>query len=138
MLFYVPPLLPLLAEREDGVVRTTDGLFSTIERSRLPVRYLAGLFAAGNEGEVEAAYRKLLAVRLWRRAESVGDVDAAEADRALAEARLTKADARAIHAASYSSRLEDRVVLPPGGRDGSVGERPEARGEAGFSRTRVW
>jgi nitrate reductase beta subunit len=133
MLFYVPPMLPLLAQRDEGVTRTADGLFSTLEQSRLPVKYLAGLFAAGNEREVEAAYRKLLAVRLWRRAESVGDVAAGEADRALAEARLTKEDARAIHAMSYSSRLEDRVVLPPGHRAETL--EPEARGAAGFARS---
>jgi nitrate reductase beta subunit len=135
MIFYVPPLLPLLAEGEDGTTRTVDGLFSTIERSRLPVRYLAGLFAAGNELEVAAAYRRLLAIRMWRRAETVGDVPAAEAERALAEAQLTKEDARAIHAMSYTSRLEDRVVLPPGHRASDLDDPSEARGAAGFART---
>jgi nitrate reductase beta subunit len=137
MVFYVPPLLPLLAEREDGTTRTAEGLFATVERSRLPVAYLAGLFAAGNEAEVAAAYRKLLAIRLWRRAESVGDVGTVEVDRALEAARLSTADARAVFDISYSSRLEDRVVLPPGVRSEELDERPSAQGEAGFARTRA-
>jgi nitrate reductase beta subunit len=132
MLFYVPPLLPLVATSEDGTMRTADGLFATLDRGRLPVRYLAGLFAAGNAVEVASAYRKLLAIRLWRRAETVGDVAPEEADRALGAARLTHADARAIHALTYAARLEDRVVLPPGRRAEDLGD-PEARGAAGFA-----
>jgi nitrate reductase beta subunit len=116
MVFYVPPLAPLLAERTDDVTRTAEGLFATVESSRLPLRYLSALFAGGNDDEVARALRKLLALRLWRRRETVGDVDAAEVSRAFAEADLTPADAGELHRLTTWAPLEERVVLPPSTR----------------------
>ena len=135
MVFYVPPLAPLLAERDEEAIgcsglrpppvgeqssppplRTAAGLFATVESSRLPLRYLSALFAGGNDGEVARALRKLLAVRLWRRAESVGDVDAAEVTRAFAEAELDPAAAAELHRLTTWAPLEERVVLPPSTR----------------------
>ena len=55
MLFYVPPMLPVLAAiGKDGydVEGTDEGgempQFTTPERSRLPIKFMASLFAAGN------------------------------------------------------------------------------------------
>jgi nitrate reductase beta subunit len=113
MVYYVPPLAPLLAERDDGTLRTADGLFQTLETSRLPLRYLAALFSAGNEAEVAGAMRPLLAMRLWRRHETVGDVEGVEVDRAFADAGFTLAAAKALHRLTTFAPLEERVVLPP-------------------------
>jgi len=55
-------------------------------------------------------------VRLWRRAESVGDVDAAEVTRAFAEAELDPAAAAELHRLTTWAPLEERVVLPPSTR----------------------
>ncbi|MBE0595865.1 MAG: nitrate reductase subunit beta, partial [Desulfuromonadales bacterium] len=73
MLFYVPPLLPVLATVEAGVARQADDFFATLEKQRLPLRYMAALFAGGNLEEVKKVYRKLLAMRLLRRQGTVGD-----------------------------------------------------------------
>ena len=49
MLFYVPPMLPVMAKTEDGVYDTAnDELFSPIEKARLPMEFMASLFSAGN------------------------------------------------------------------------------------------
>jgi nitrate reductase beta subunit len=114
--FYVPPLTPLLAERGDDTFRTAAGLFATVESARLPIGYLAAMFAAGNAAEVAAPLRKLLAMRLWRRRETVGDVDAAEVERAFAEASFTVREAAAMHRLTTWAPLEERVVLPPSTR----------------------
>jgi nitrate reductase beta subunit len=119
--FYVPPLLPLFAERSGDVARTADGFFTTGEKARLPLAYLAELFSAGNEAPVAEALRKLTALRLWRRAETVGDVDAGEVERAFAAARFTAQDAAELHRLTTFARLEERVVLPPATRAESVG-----------------
>jgi nitrate reductase beta subunit len=116
MLFYVPPVLPAIAATADG-----DGaFFSRLESARLPLRYLAGLFGGGDEGVVAAAYRRLLAVRVRRRAEQVGDLPAGAADEALAAAGLTPAQADAIHRLTALADLSERVVVPALAREGDT------------------
>ena len=116
MVFYVPPLTPLLAERGEDTLRTAEGLFATLDSARLPVRYLAALFSAGNEAEVAGALRRLLAMRLWRRQVTVGDVTEAEVEGAFHEAELRPAEAAELHALTTWASLEERVVLPPSAR----------------------
>jgi nitrate reductase beta subunit len=114
MAFYVPPLLPALARS----AQAGDGAFFTsLEASRLPLAYLAGLFGGGNPEVVRAAYRKLIAVRVHRRAGQVGDLPAAAAPAALEEAGLTAAQADAIHRLTALAGMAERVVIPPSGRE---------------------
>ncbi len=108
--FYVPPLLPLFAQA-NGTARTADGLFTDGERGRIPLAYLGRLF--GGEAPVASALRKLVALRLWRRAETVGDVAAAEVEAAFASANLGRDHAAELHRLTTFARLEERVVLPP-------------------------
>ncbi len=111
--FYVPPLLPLLASKENGTARTAEGLFTSGERGRLPLAYLGRLFGGGDEAPVASALRKLVALRLWRRAETVGDVAAEEVEAAFAAARFDRAGAAELHRLTTFAPLEQRVVLPP-------------------------
>ena len=74
MLFYVPPLLPVMANTDDGTYNAAnEELFSPIEKARLPMEYLAKLFSAGNVEPVRLALKKQYAVRLFKRLETVGD-----------------------------------------------------------------
>jgi nitrate reductase beta subunit len=107
-LFYVPPLLPVLGEPA-----AERPLFGAPEQARLSMRYLAGLFGAGNEAPVRAAYLKLSAVRIHRRASQVGDVTAAEAASALARAGLTAEQADQIHRLTALADMSERIVVPP-------------------------
>jgi nitrate reductase beta subunit len=113
MLFYVPPLLPQLAE---AASTASEGFFSSLETSRLPLRYLAGLFGAGNQEVVRAAYRRLLAVRVQRRS-AVGDLPAGSAERALAEAGISQAQAQEIYRLSALASMSERVVVPAMARE---------------------
>jgi nitrate reductase beta subunit len=114
MLFYVPPLLPALS----ASAAAADGrFFASLDSARLPLRYLAGLFGAGNEEVVRSAYRKLIAVRVHRRARSVGDVSAPAAAEALSEAGLSAAQADEIYRLTSLAAIEERVVIPPLGRE---------------------
>ena len=113
MLFYVPPMLPVLATREGETLRQAKDFFSTLEQARLPVRYLAGLFAGGNEEEVRSVYRRLLAVRISRRAGNVGDLPAQEAEAALTLAGISAKEAEAIYRLTSLSNMQQRVVIPP-------------------------
>ena len=65
--------------------RSNEELFSPIEKARLPMEYLARLFSAGNVDPVRLALKKQYAIRLFKRMETVGDMDPAVVKQALAE-----------------------------------------------------
>ncbi|ADU67157.1 nitrate reductase, beta subunit [Desulfurispirillum indicum S5] len=133
MLFYVPPLLPVLAKVEGGVADMAQASFSSLEKARLPLRYLANLFAGGNEQEVEAVYRRLIAVRLQRRADSVGDLSAGEVEQAAAI--VAPQVAREIYRMSALSSIKERIVVPPMAREMAIEAHTdphEHRGANGF------
>jgi nitrate reductase beta subunit len=95
-------------------------LLSSLERARVPLRYLANLFAAGNEEAVEAVYRKLIAVRIYKRAQTVKDVSAAEAQLALGLGETTPEEAEAIFRLTSLPTFEERFVIPPLAREVAI------------------
>ncbi len=114
MLFYVPPLSPVMATKQgDSWTHTSDDLFHDIEQSRVPMKYLANLFGAGNEAPVRYALRKQKAVRWYRRAVTVGDVTMDVAERMLIEADCSVDEAEAIYKLTSLCTFEDRFVIPP-------------------------
>jgi nitrate reductase / nitrite oxidoreductase, beta subunit len=113
MLFYVPPLLPVLSKENQGTQQLADDFFTTLERARLPIQYLAGLFAGGNADEVKAVYRKLIAVRLLRRQASVGDLAAGEVEKACELAGVSAEAVDAIFRMTTLTRIKERIVVPP-------------------------
>ncbi len=114
MLFYVPPLSPVMATRQgDSWTHTSEDLFHDIEQSRVPMKYLASLFGAGNEAPVRYALRKQKALRWYRRAVTVGDVSMDVAERMLLEADCSVDEAEAIYGLTSLCTFEDRFVIPP-------------------------
>ncbi len=115
MLFYVPPLSPVMASRDGNVIEHehSGDLFHDIEQSRVPVAYLARLLGAGQENKVRYALRKQKAVRWYRRALTVGDVKMETARRMLAEADCSLEEAEAIYRLTSLCTFEDRFVIPP-------------------------
>ncbi len=139
MLFYVPPMAPVMANRNDGVTNSsTEDLFHDIESARVPMKFLANLFGAGHEGKVRYALRKQKAVRWYRRAVTVGDVDMATAERMLREADCDVAQAEAIYRLTSLCTFDDRFVIPPMHREEALQmlEDPmEHKGSVGFGFT---
>jgi nitrate reductase beta subunit len=139
MLFYVPPLLPLLSMAHNGTQKAAEHFFTTLEQARLPLQYLAGLFAGGNQEEVKAVYRRLIAVRLQRRHHSVGDVPADEVAAACAAAGVSGETVEAIYRMTALTRIRERIVVPPLLREEAIeaGGDPEThRQEMGFGTRR--
>jgi nitrate reductase beta subunit len=121
MLFYVPPMAPVMSNRTDSVVNgVSDDLFHDIEQSRVPMKFLANLFGAGHESKVRYALRKQKAVRWHRRALTVGDVEMAVAERMLREADSSPEEAEAIHRLTSLCTFEDRFVIPPMHREEAI------------------
>ena len=136
MLFYVPPMSPVQASKEEDTIHhASEDLFHDIDSSRVPMKFLANLFGAGHEGVVRYALAKQKAVRWHRRAETVGDVDRATADRMLQEANCTRDEAEAIYKLTSLCTFEDRFVIPPMYREQAIEmikEPHEHRTETGF------
>jgi nitrate reductase beta subunit len=121
MLFYVPPMAPVMSNRTDSVVNgVSDDLFHDIEQSRVPMKFLANLFGAGHESKVRYALRKQKAVRWHRRALTVGDVEMAVAERMLREADSSPEEAEAIYRLTSLCTFEDRFVIPPMHREEAI------------------
>jgi nitrate reductase beta subunit len=127
MLFYVPPMLPVIARVENGRYEV-DGAngnggsrampsVSNVDQARAPLRYMASLFSAGNMEVVAEVYRKLYAVRVAMRAKKVGDVPQEEVDAALAAGKTWPEEAEAIFRLTSMPTFKERFVLPPLARE---------------------
>ncbi|MFA6954952.1 MAG: nitrate reductase subunit beta [Thermoanaerobaculia bacterium] len=136
MLFYVPPMSPVMAEKTgDTIEHVSDNLFHDIDQSRVPMQYLAKLFGAGHEGHVRYALRKQKAVRIYRRALTVGDIDGETAARALREADCSPEEAEAIYRLTSLCTFDDRFVIPPMHREEAIAmldDPMEAKQSTGF------
>ncbi|MDP7034036.1 MAG: nitrate reductase subunit beta [Planctomycetota bacterium] len=121
MLFYVPPLSPVIATRKDDRLNSvSDDFFHDIESSRVPLKFLSGLFGAGHDGKLRYALKKQKAVRWYRRAVTVGDVDMETAEKILQQADCTKEEAEEIYRLTAMCSFEDRFVIPPANREEAI------------------
>ena len=121
MLFYVPPMSPILSSQRNNVTENvTNDLFHDIENSRVPMKFLGSLFGAGHEGKVRYALRKQKAVRWYRRAVTVGDVEMEVAERMLREADSSVEEVEAIYRLTSLCTFEERFVIPPMHREEAI------------------
>ena len=121
MLYYVPPLLPVMGRSEGNIYEhDADTLFTTIDQARLPMKYLATLFSAGNIDPVRDAMKRLLAVRMFQRSATLGDIEPDRLKRILREAGLTEDQAKDIYKLSTLPGPEERFMIPPTQREQSM------------------
>ena len=123
-LFYVPPLGPVRAAitREHYEIPDAEGkqlgpMLSSLEKARMPIRFMASMFAAGNEDVLRSVYRKLIAVRFYMRSKQVKDVSESEVKLALGLADITPEEAEAIYRLTALPTFEERFVVPPLSRE---------------------
>ncbi len=134
MLFYVPPLLPVVAFAENERKRLAEDFFSSLESARVPVRYLATLLSAGNETVVTEVLARVMAVRIHMKAKTVGESVPGEAERALSRAGISSREVEEIYRLTSLPAYEDRFVIPPAARESAIEsfEDPySAKGETG-------
>jgi len=121
MLFYVPPMSPVMANRTNNAVESvSDDFFHDIEQARVPLRFLANLFGAGGEGKVLYALKKQKAVRMYRRAVTVGDMPIETAEKMMVEADTSMEEAEAIYRLTSLCTFDDRFVIPPMHREEAI------------------
>src|SRR5690606_981096 len=102
---------------------------------RLPMKYLASLFTNGDINKMGAVMKKLLAVKIHRRDETVGDYDKIELKKAMDAAGMDAETANAIFRLTSLATFEERFVIPPAHREESIEmleATADAKGETGF------
>lgn len=159
MLFYVPPLLPVMASLVDNDVEaqkdtlnpiskfweratkydtSLDNIFGTVDNARMPLKYLANLFSNGDEELIKLTLKKLMAVRLHRRDVTVGDLNKEMVAESLKEVGFDTEMADAVYYLTSLAKFDDRFVIPPAHREQAIemteftGDR---KGNAGFGFT---
>ncbi len=112
MVFYVPPLNPVITvlDRRGKYSADYEGVIPTIDKLRIPIRYLANMFAAGNEDEVRKSLKRLLAIREYFRLIEVEGQSKAEAARVLANNGLPPEDVELMY--KWLAHGRDRFVIP--------------------------
>ncbi len=90
MVWYVPPLSPIQSAADAGELGS-NGILPDVDSLRIPVQYTANLLTAGDTQPVLLALKRMLAMRHYKRAETVdGKVDT----RSLEEVGLSEARRR--------------------------------------------
>jgi nitrate reductase beta subunit len=142
MMFYIPPLSPVMSTIENNLVRLEIPderhdfeLLEELDKARLPIKYLANLFSIGDEVPIRKVLRTMLTVRTYKRRQSVDQhIDQATLD-LLESAGLDEATVEAIYKLTTIPTMDDRFVFPPYHREMSIEELNDplsAKGETGF------
>ncbi len=142
MLWYIPPLAPITTsvgqnspDEQDifDMDKPTSGPLlglDELERFRVPIKYLANLFAAGNEEEVKKSLLRQLAVRHYERSIRVEGKPNVEV---LQRVGLTEEDAKGIVRGLSLAFYYERFVIPTTKREKAELSPYTERGFAGFA-----
>lgn len=111
MVWYIPPLSPVVdvvtGSGNDGEDART--LFAAIDRLRIPVEYLAGLFTAGDTAPVTRVLQRLAAMRAHMRNVNLGTE---QDDRIAGSVGMTGAELEDMYRLLAIAKYEDRYVIP--------------------------
>jgi nitrate reductase / nitrite oxidoreductase, beta subunit len=156
MLFYVPPMLPVMAslsernneeqlDKLDPISKkwddnwlydtSTEELWGTIENARFPLQYMANMFSAGDTCKVKDIMKKLMAVRIHRRDKTVGDLNKENVKKTLEEVKLSTDSADDIYYLTSLAKFDDRFVIPPAHREQAIEmieNTGDVKGSSGF------
>jgi len=154
-LFYVPPMLPIMASVSEQTSNDSsslhpiakhwddkwlydtslDDIFGTIENMRLPLKYMANIFSAGDEDMIANKLKKLMAIRIYRRHITVGDISEEKSNKALNAVNLTTDEAEAIYKLTSLAKFEERFVIPAAHREQAIEmieSTADVKGSTGF------
>lgn len=128
MVWYIPPLSPIQSVVDTGYLNG-EGVLPTVDKLRIPIKYLANMLTAGDTTPVLNALKRMLAMRHYKRAETVdGEIDTS----ALKEVGLTEIQAQEMYRYLAIANYEDRFVIPSSHRELASKAFSEAK-SCGFS-----
>ena len=108
MVWYVPPLSPITASANAGVL-SQNGEIPDVSQLRIPVKYLANLLTAGDTVPVVRALERMLAMRSYQRTKHV---DGLINQKVLEQVGLTAAEVEEMYRYMAIANYEDRFVIP--------------------------
>ena len=108
MVWYVPPLSPIQSAAQKGHIGV-DGVIPDLRSLRIPMKYLANLFTAGDEAPVINALERMLAMRSYKRSEQVDGVEDLEV---LQRVGLSVDQVEEMYRYMAIANYEDRFVIP--------------------------
>ncbi|MCL5124124.1 MAG: nitrate reductase subunit beta [Deltaproteobacteria bacterium] len=124
MVWYVPPLSPLIVGMEESEVNLDKSDFM-----RIPFQYLANLLSAGDETPIRFALKRLMALRKFMRSVRVEHHPDTQV---LDEAQMTEEMAQEMYKLLAIAKHDDRFVIPATKR-ADTENMHDGRGILGFS-----
>jgi nitrate reductase beta subunit len=108
MVWYVPPLSPVINTAESNK-SGLNGILPDIDDLRIPNKYLANMFTAGDEKPVKDALKKMLAMRAYMRSKLVDN----EINTSVLEnTGLTPGETEKMYELMAIANYNDRFVIP--------------------------
>jgi nitrate reductase beta subunit len=113
MVWYVPPLSPITAGANAGIVGN-NGEIPDVSQLRIPVKYLANLLTAGDTAPVVRALERMLAMRAYQRTKHV---DGLINRKVLEQVGMSAAQVEEMYKYMAIANYEDRFVIPTSHRE---------------------
>ncbi|HLR75628.1 MAG TPA: nitrate reductase subunit beta, partial [Virgibacillus sp.] len=117
MVWYVPPLSPIMNHITNEEELSTDGYIPSVDQMRIPVEYLASLLTAGDTEVIRKVLLKLSAMRVHMRAETVGGIDELNKSKLIQEARTSIEEIEEMARLLGVAKYKERFVIPTGRRE---------------------
>lgn len=116
MVWYVPPLSPIMNHIEESELNT-DHYLAAVDHMRIPMEYLASILSADDTSVIRKVLLRLTAMRAHMRQQSVGGMDELAHSKLLAEAGLPAEDIEDMARLLAVSKYHERFVIPTGRRE---------------------
>jgi nitrate reductase beta subunit len=109
MAYYIPSLSPVIATTGDLHELAEHGMIPLIEKLRAPIGYVAGLLSGGNKEVIAEILRKLIALRVFKRAQNLGQTSV---ESTLKDAGLDEAGANRLYRLFTIGGYRERNIIP--------------------------
>ncbi|HET7627171.1 MAG TPA: nitrate reductase subunit beta [Bacillales bacterium] len=117
MVWYVPPLSPIMSHIENEQELVTDGYIPAVDQMRIPMEYLASLLTAGDTSIIRKVLLKLSAMRVYKRKQTVGGIDDFQTSQLLKEADISVEEVEEMARLLAVAKYNERFVIPTGRRE---------------------
>src|SRR5699024_1625100 len=117
MVWYVPPLSPIMNHITNEDELSTDGYIPAVDQMRIPMEYLASLLTADDVDVIRKVLLKLTAMRVYMRGKTVGGIDEFRQSQLVKEADTNPEELEEMARLLGVAKYNERFVIPTGRRE---------------------
>ena len=117
MVWYVPPLSPIMNHVTNEADLATDGYIPAVDQMRIPMEYLASLLSAGDTTVIRKVLLKMAAMRVHMRAKHVGGIEQLAHSKLLQEAGVSAEQLEDMVRLLAVAKYNERFVIPTARRE---------------------